>query len=674
MTRAYSSIQSLLFGKAGILSGVMTIGVMLSIPLFAHGQARQTEPAVPEADSAPKSILFPSGVPGPYFPSDSEIAETAESRLDQPSGQSILNEDMDQITSPGTDVDVIDLAGQDQSAYGILTRSNGGLSRIIWQPSTYENIEKLFKVLQLPSKSPAMNTISKKLLLSAALPPTGVTIILNPENQQSAPEEELIDPDLVKRFINLRISKLIEQGNLDDMVKFIQNLPEGTLEPSQQNAEILMLGGDIIGACEMTMNARSEQENQRQNSFSNQGAMTDQERSDDLFWLKMLAFCRTLEGDNTGAQIALDMMTERGQEDFIYFDLLNKLMENPDTRSVFLSGGLSSLDPLKYTILSLLDQPIDANLIEDSSPLILSALVINPNMSADNRFQAAVRSYQSGGVSADVLRNIYGLQEFSEREYNNAEQLAQFDDRPMMDALLYQTASRQADDAAKTAILNVIWQRAAEKNDLPRASELNIKTLMSLNPSTDLIGQAYQITRGLILGGEIEKAKEWYDFTRRAASTGNSEATTALIKTWPLVILAANRGEIAWSEDILDLWWNGQSLLSPENRDSKATLFYALAEAFQFEVPDNKWQELVAYRHDDNTHSIPLAVWRDMIRSVAENKQGQAIILSLIAMGADGPGSLDASGISVVVRLLRSFGLEHQARMVAIEALVAHDF
>ncbi|HRW29375.1 MAG TPA: hypothetical protein P5227_05230, partial [Emcibacteraceae bacterium] len=633
MNRAYSSIQSFLFLKAGILSGVMMIGVMLSIPLFAQSRAQQTEPSVPEADSAPKSILFPSGVPGPYFPSDSEIAETAENKLNPSSGQSDVNEETGQLSASGTDVDVIELGGQDKSAYGTLSRSNGGLSRIIWQPSTYEDVEKLFKVLQLPSKSPAMNAISKKLLLSASLPPLGVAVNINPEDPQSAPEEELIAPDLVKKFINLRLSKLIEQGNLDDMVRFIQNLPEGTLEPSQQNAEILMLGGDIIGACEMTMNTRSEQDNQSQNSFMRQNTAADEEQPDDLFWLKMLAFCRTLEGDNTGAQIALDMMTERGQEDFIFFDLLNKLMENPDTRSVVLSGGLSTLDPLQYTILSLLDQPIDTNLIEDSSPLILSALVINPNMSADNRFQAAVKSYQSGGVSADVLRNIFGLQEFSEREYNNAEQLAQFDDRPMMDALLYQTASRQADDAAKTEILDVIWQRAAEKNDLPRASELNIKTLLSLNPSTDLIGQAYQITRGLILGGEIEKAKEWYDFTRRAASTGNSEATTALIKTWPLVILAANKGEIAWSEDILDLWWNGQALLSPENRDNKASLFYALAEAFQFDVPDNKWQELVAYRHDDNTHSIPLAVWRDMIRSVAENKQGQAVILSLIAMG-----------------------------------------
>ena len=35
----------------------------------------------PEAEANPKSILFPSGVAGPYFPSDDEIALQAQERL-----------------------------------------------------------------------------------------------------------------------------------------------------------------------------------------------------------------------------------------------------------------------------------------------------------------------------------------------------------------------------------------------------------------------------------------------------------------------------------------------------------------------------------------------------------------------------------------------------------------
>ncbi|MBL4602156.1 MAG: hypothetical protein JKY84_05390, partial [Emcibacteraceae bacterium] len=136
----------------------------------------------------------------------------------------------------------------------------------------------------------------------------------------------------------------------------------------------------------------------------------------------------------------------------------------------------------------------------------------------------------------------------------------------------------------------------------------------------------------------------------------------------------ADRGDIPWSGDILNLWWNGQMVLAPQNRDDKAALFYAVAEAFQYEVSEEKWADLITDNHPENVQAIPLAVWCELIKSVGENKPAQSIILSLIAMGQDGPGSLDASGISTVIRILRSFGLESEARKIAIEALVAHNF
>jgi len=642
--------------------------------------AQQSGNIIREAEGAPKSILFPSGVPGPYFPTDDEIASAAEERLDHQSEDQGLaansNGDISQ-----EQVDVTELIEADKSAYGTMAQADGGLAKNIWQPSNYQDIEALLGALSLPSKSPAMDDIVQKLLLSFATAPTGEAIADDTETAFGENNFERVsqqyDEVLLKRFINLRIEELIERGNLADLVSFIQNLPEGTLEPEKQNAEILLLGGDLIGACEMTQIARrsAERESNRQNRFSAVSTTSDEGVNEDqIFWLKMLSFCRVLEENNSGAQIALDMLNEQGATDYVFIDLLNKLMAGPAQASTFLSGGLTSLDPLNYVILSLLDQPIAVDLIENSTPLVVSALVINPNMSAEARFQAAVKSYRSGGVSVDVLRNIYELQEFTDVEYNNAVRLAEFDERPLADALLHQAASKKTNDIEKAEILNLIWQRAIEKNDLPRMAALNVDTLKSLNPSTRLINHAHQISRGLILGGEIDEARKWYDFARRNAAGGDGEATRALINIWPLAILASEKGGIPWSENILNLWWNGQMVLAPESRDGKATLFYALAEAFQYSVSEEKWDELVTETHPANVQPISLAVWRELIRSVGTNKQAEAIILSLIAMGENGPGGLDASGISTIVRTLRSFGLEKEARMIAVEALVANGF
>ncbi|MBL4602670.1 MAG: hypothetical protein JKY84_07995, partial [Emcibacteraceae bacterium] len=114
---------------------------------------------MPEAQEQPKSILFPAGVPGPYFPSNDEIARAAQKQLEnKPDTPQIISENnggsLDEI------VDIVELDDGDNSAYGTMLQNNGGLAKTIWQPSTYEKIEALLKALNLPSKSPAMDEIS----------------------------------------------------------------------------------------------------------------------------------------------------------------------------------------------------------------------------------------------------------------------------------------------------------------------------------------------------------------------------------------------------------------------------------------------------------------------------------------------------------------------------------
>jgi hypothetical protein len=605
-----------------------------------------------QAEADPRSILFPADIPGPYFPEESEIVQAAEERLNLTSGE--LSGSLEQAEGIlSSEEDVVEL--DDKSAYGIISNAQG-LAKNIWQPSVITKVAQLLDVLKLPSRSPVIDEIARKLVLSVSTAPTGISLdnMLMGENTEEK-TSETYDEELLKRFINLRTSVLIERGNLSDLVFFIQNMPKDTLEASQRNAEILLLGGDLFGACQMTT-ANAQRNNQ------------------DIFWSKMTVFCRIMEEDFNGAQIALDMLRERDQIDFVFLDLANKLMEDPDRRLTFMSAGLSQLDPLNYTMLSLLDQPIDAQLIKGSSPLILSAMVINSNIQAENRFQAAIESNLSGGVSTDVLKNIYDLQEFSQMEYQNAVRMAEYDERPLADVLLFQSAARQSTDIEKAEILEVIWARAAVKNDMSRKAKLNSETLKSIRPSSRMINHAHHISRGLLLAGEYDQAQEWYNFVRRSAVGGNADATRALINIWPLFVLADESGTVPWSEDILNLWWNGQMVMSPENRDGRATLFYVMAEAAGYKVSEQKWSELVSNKQLEGSLAIPYGLWREMIRAVGENKPAEAIILSLIAMGEEGPGRLDPSGLGTIVRLLRSFGLEKEARAVILESLVANDF
>ncbi|MCC3861813.1 hypothetical protein [Pseudemcibacter aquimaris] len=673
-----------MFNQNALKSSLLITAIATSFmsPVFAQETGVDVRSAIQErseAETDPRSILFPSGLPGPYFPDDVEISRSAEERLNNV--QSVSTQEIDGNIDVLPEVEIPDEQDDDPAAFGILSNGYSGLDKNIWQPSSIEKIDVLLKSLTLPSHSPVMDEIARKLLLSVTTAPTGVPLVDETENMMAVndfmTEPQPFDEALLKDFINLRLNKLIERGNLEDLVMFVQALPEETLKNSIQNTEILLLGGDYLGACQM---AADFQETRRRSGNSLAVSTFSSMQSgqgmsqDDVFWSKMTVFCRIMEEDQMGAQIALDMLAEQDNADFIFIDLANKLMEEPDMRLPFLSTGITSLDPLNYTMLSMLDQTIDAQLIENSSALIISAMVINPNVNQENRFQAAIKSNLSGGLSLETLKSIYDGQEFSEIEYQNAVRMAEFDDRPLADVLLYQAAERQMNDFERVAILDVIWNKAALNNDMSRKAALNAEALKSIVPSSRLTGYAHQITRGLLLAGEADRAYEWYEFVRRLAVRGDAEATTALINIWPLAVLSGDINEVPWSADILDLWWNGQMVLSPENREGRATLFYSVAEALGHSVGDAKWQELISNNSLEGTRPISLGVWREMVRAVGENKPAEAIILSLIAMGEDGPGKLDAAGVSTVIRLLRSFGLEQEARAVALEALVANDF
>ncbi len=199
--------------------------------------------------------------------------------------------------------------------------------------------------------------------------------------------------------------------------------------------------------------------------------------------------------------------------------------------------------------------------------------------------------------------------------------------------------------------------------------------MRSLDPAENLLFHARHITRALMLAGNHRKAGAWYDFVRTTAFTGNADATQALVDIWPMMLVSGQNDEIPWSKEILDLWWNGQMTLPPAQRMAKAALFYALAEALGYTVPDVMWQELVRPQTMENSHSIPVAVWRDLIKAARQEKQGETLVLGLLASSGDGgPSSLDATGASAVIRALRAAGLEVEAHGLALEILANNGF
>lgn len=600
------------------------------------------QPAATAADAAPKSILFPENTPGPYIPPE-KITDAVSVE-----GETIeITPEENNVTPIDSDVETAELVEIIPAAKGLLTEENGGFPMTLWQGSARARVMQLLSVLPVSTKSPVLESLTRKLLLSVATVPEDIAF---------SPDSGAVDD--TSAFLNLRIEKISQTGDLQSLVSFLKILSPESYAGSRKISDLMLMAGDVAASCELAREAVAADET-------------------DHYWLKLLAYCQAMEGNGEGAALTIESLMEMGDTDFIFYDMINKLSPDQateETTEVF-SSGLDLLDPLTYSLLSVLEQPIDARLFEGAPPLVLYALSANPNVLKEDRFRAAMQSYDTATFPTGKLIPLLGNVSFSGEEYENAIVIARSDDSMMGDILLYQSAARQSDDLQKAEILNVIWERAIAKRDLPRAARLNARTVRSLEPAEKLLFHARHITRALMLAGNHRKAGAWYDFVRTTAFTGNADATQALVDIWPMMLVSGQNDEIPWSKEILDLWWNGQMTLPPAQRMAKAALFYALAEALGYTVPDAMWQELVRPQIIENSHPIPVAVWRDLIKAVRAEKLGETVVLSLLASSGDGgPSSLDPTGASAVIRALRAAGLEAEAHDLALEILANNGF
>ncbi len=672
MTRKQFLIPTLIAATGSIILG--------SAPLLA-GQEGPEEAApvtqeevqkeVVPADKIPRSILFPAGEPGPYIPgkelpkSPTSDAQDQAVDEDQQTGESIEPDELE--------VETIEIVETIAAEKGLMGEKTGGFATNLWRGSERERIEELLSILIVPVRSPVMESLTKRLLLSAAAVPT-IAVAESEESpqdvvppfegeaeqpEQTEPEEitpQEISSDELSRFLALKIQKISERGDLNTLVSFLKLLPRDSYAGSRKTSDLMLMAGDISAACGLARQAMDDD-------------ITDH------YWLKLLAYCQAMEGNSEGAALTVELLIEQGKTDFIFYDLINKLSLNGDDgdNDQTISSGIDQLDPMTYSLMSVLEIPIEAAMFAEAPALVLFALAGNANVRKEDRLMAAAQSYTQATFPLNKIIPLYSNIIFSGDEYNNAITIARADETVMGDVLLYQSAAKQINDVKKAEILKEIWDRAAVTRDLPRAALLNARTVQSLELSEDLLFHAHHITRALMLAGDDSKAREWYGFVRSAAFTGDADATRALVDIWPMMVVSDHNGDIPWSKGILDLWWNGQMVLSPEQRKEKASLFYSVVEALGMKVPESMWQELIGPLAHEKSHPIPVAVWRNLIKSVAEKSHGETILLSLIA-AEGGVSYLDPTGASAVIRALRSVELEADAHNLALEILANNGF
>lgn len=579
-------------------------------PAPAAGQSMQppveTLTVAPYGTPAPQPA--PEAMPGPT--QQTEPRETASAPADKR-------------------IEVTPLRALDPSSVGLLNAENGGFPRNMWSGTDRALVVRLLPRLSTDESSPIMQSLLRRLLLTAADVPRG------PAREPS--------------ILALRIDRLAASGDMESVARLLELAPQFSSDPILRltETESLWLEGDHETAC-----ARAKE-------------MVRQDDAD--FWLKAMTFCRILEGKRPAAMMSLAMLREQGSEDPGFYALMDRLAGTVEAPL----DSLPSPSPLHIAMLRTARQQVPADAASSAGPSVLRALATSPNAPLDLRLESAERAEALGVLPVETLAQIYASIPFNSDELANAVSIAEESPGARANALLYQVSQVHEVPAARAEALRAAWRIGRDSGRYFTSVRVTLPAVRALTPSPELTFAAADIGRALLVTGHVDEVVPWYELARQQALANDPDAIQAALELWALLQIGDPSGMVPWDAGFVRRWWEGLSGLPDDRRSENAEVLLTLLTALGYQISASDWEPLLD-RVSETTTMPSAALWHGLRDAAANGRLGETVLLSLIALSEGGVAETNLLSLSTVIESLREVGLRAESRKLALEAAVTH--
>ena len=524
-----------------------------------------------------------------------------------------------QTLPPG--VQAVPLAPVDPAWAGSLPASEGALPEALWQGTQKAFVIAALPLLQ-PTLSPTLQDLSRRLLLSNAIAPSGG------------------EPPKSRSLAAIRLDRLLALGHVDAAAELIDRLSSKD-DPEQLDrlrVEIGFLKNDNAAACRPVQDAIGHYQ--------------------DVWWDRAQIACQALSGDAGKAALGLSLLRERQvPRDQVFDSLIGavgghaiKLERMPDAT------------PIRVALLAAAKLPLPADALQNADPAVLRAWASNAQVPSERRLAAAERAAALGALPLDDLRALYA--EITVKPEDRKAAIQQTGDSPRARALLYATASQETVPAARAEALQSLLQAGLKRGEFPVTARLVAPLLLELEPSPDLGGFAQTAARALYAVDRPQEATRW-------AEIGGAAVQDQLFL---VARLALGKNGPAWPKDgfksILEALQPKDAIVEP----GKLLLAGALLQAVGEPVTPADRARLVALPPPAGAPLPNAALWLDGRDAVAAHRLGEALLDTLVMAQSGGRLSGEPIVVAEAVVRLRALGLEGDARHLALEAALAAGF
>ena len=563
---------------------------------------------------------------------------------------------------PVTENDAIavgDLATPGPDRIGLVDISKGGFSPALWAGTDPETLKQLIARLPQYVGSPAQRKLAENLLLSPGLPPSGPVIA----SAGDAP----VPASASGWLLEARIGALAAMGDWSDVLALLELVPADHVTDALRRlrTDSQLVTNKAGAACGEAQNAIKT--------------------STDPYWQKLQVFCQLTADEASAAGLGLSVLREEKVDDAAFFWLADMMQGNKPLAP----QNLTALQPLHIAMLRHASGALPESLLKGSDPTTLGALaaipLADPNadpndktpaaekrdrqrMAVEARILLAERAVAAGTLKPDVLSGLY-LQWDAKIDPNPPSIVKITAEDVRGRALLFQSAKMQTVPTARAEVITRAIALARSDGgengpDLTVVGSVYAPLLAEMEPSADLVWFAGDAARALLAAGEDEKAKIWLDLARNMTRS-SSDAALIADGLWVVEQLRpettqrfSSHGITAWSATLPEP-------LVAHQRATAINLLVSVGE--QLSAAD--LQPLTAATPASQpTPMIAPELWNGLAVTARTKNVGQAVLLSLIALGEAGPAHVSFATVERVVETLTAVGRERDARAIALEA------
>ncbi|MDD3288861.1 MAG: hypothetical protein PHX43_07675 [Alphaproteobacteria bacterium] len=560
--------------------------------------------------------------PAPAFSGERQPTSSVEPSVSV-GADSIVVAPSNTVVKSASSIEAASLSNIDPDAAGVLTSKNGGLGSSMWQDTPRALVDRLLPEVNLPTASPTLNNLARRLLLTIAQVPNG----------KSA---------LTRSLTALRVEKLVALGDgpeawqMANLVK-PEMIDDITL---RMTVEALLVNGDTKTACDIVPSMMSSHNS--------------------LEWQKLLIICQLQAGDTKAAQLGVDLMREQTGRDDIFIGLINKNIINTSKQLP------RQLTPLKASNLVLLLQtglPLPTEVFARPDAILVPQLIKAKAADDGALLALAEKAAARGLISSSDLAGVYAGISFKDEAIANAK--SSMETGAKLRALTFQALSKEA-DVKKRLELAVNFIQSADAVALSGTVGTTLAGVVKNIPAqAEYVSYAGAMSRLFTLAGVQESAASWIKLARSNSSVSFFEDAT-MRNLWPVMVTSGLVDDATYGKE-LPLWLDAS--LKDADRAKRQLAGHALLlfSAEGISVSDDAWARVVDVSADNKRINPPAALLMERLRQAGtSNRKAEAALLSLLVADS-GAAETPVLVLAEAVRALRLVGLAAEAQGLARE-------